>query len=667
MTLLAPLALLGLISLPVIYALYMREDAPDTFKVPTTRFWTEASSERGRRFKATCPPLTWLMLAQMLIALILVAALARPLVNVGFLTPAGGARQLFVLVDGSTSMNATDISPSRFAKAKDRATELVRGLAEDETATVLVLGSEVRMLGAGNGADQIALAGKLRDLTAPGGHADLRDALGVLRPLLSPRQRNEVVVITDGGLLGADALGPDDKIPASVKVEYIKGTGSYANVAITQATTRLSPRGGDEEEFFARVANYADAPATITLRPSFNDIPSATQPVTIAAGQTVDETFTMPRGTTKARLEVVAAQPDAFPADNIAEVVARGGRGGTKVSLITTQPGADTPLTRAIKATPNLKLDVHDAAEKSNLATLGASLLILDGVAPDLAGLPPRTPVLVVNPQAGGPLLNVTGVANNVSTPRLTDAGARDALLQDVDFGGILFNRLPVIERPTWASSLVETGQGPLLLSGEQNGRRIVVIAPPLSASVTNFVARVSFPVLMANITERLVPPSLPSSVAPGTNVALPAFEGADRITVTLPDGKSRVFPVGAERTPIPFGATETPGIYAVVYTGGGKEILTDAFTVNVGDELESDLRPRSPLDLSSIAGGSNPAQLAGDGQRRGVGVAPWLLAGVLLLLAAEWLIISRRGHGAGARFFSATPGSILRRKGRAA
>jgi hypothetical protein len=140
MTLLAPLALLGLVALPIIYALYMREDAPDVFAVPTLRFWSEATSERGRRFKAQRPPLTWLIIAQMLIALILVGALARPLVNFGFLRPSGGARQLFVVIDGSTSMGATDVQPTRFAKAKSRAADLIGGLASDETATVFVLG-----------------------------------------------------------------------------------------------------------------------------------------------------------------------------------------------------------------------------------------------------------------------------------------------------------------------------------------------------------------------------------------------------------------------------------------------------------------------------------------------------------------------------------------------
>jgi Ca-activated chloride channel family protein len=665
MTILAPLALIGLVALPIIYALYMREDAPDTFSVPTLRFWSEATSERGRHFRRQRPPLTWLMIAQMLIALILVGALARPLLNIGFLRPSGGAKQLFIVIDGSTSMGATDIAPTRFAKAKERASDLIGGLASDETATVMVLGSEVRLLGASDGVEQLALKEKLGGLTLPGGHADFQDAIGVLRPLLNPQQRNEVVVITDGGLLGTGALSPDDRIPASIRIDNVtlgENPAATANVAITQASTRVSQRNADEEEFFTRIANYANTPATVILRPFFNDIAAAEEQATIDAGQTIERTYTMPKGTTKARLEARTAQPDAFPADNTAEVVARGGRGSRAV-LVTTQPGANTPLVRALQSSPNIKLEVHDAAEKPDLAALGGSFLVLDGVAPDLANLPPRTPVLVVNPQAGGPLLNVTGVSSVVSPPRLTDAGTRDVLLKDVDFAGIRFNRLPLVAPPPWASALVETNEGPLLLSGEQGGRRIVVLTPPMLADATNFIARVSFPVLIANITDYLVPPALPGSVTPGNTVAIPPVEGAERVTITRPDGKSRTFPVGVDRTPIPFGATETPGTYQVVYTGGGKDLLTDAFTVNVGDELESDLRPGKALDLSLIAGGANTAGAADAPQRRGVGVAPWLLAGVLILLAAEWLIISRRSGTRSLRIGS--PSRSLR-KGRA-
>lgn len=665
MTLLAPLALLGLVALPVIYALYMREDAPDPFPVPTLRFWSEATSDRGRRFRRKRPPLTLLMVAQMLIALILVGALARPLLNFGFLRPSGGAKQIFIIVDGSTSMGAADVVPSRYAKAKERAISLVSDLAADETATVMVLGSEVRLLGAADGVEQLALNEKLRNLTLPGGHADFQDALGVLRPLLNAQQRNEVVVITDGGLLGTGALGPDDKIPASIRVENItggQGATSTANVAITQASTRVSQRNADQEQFFVRIANYADAPASATIRPFFNDIAAAEEQVTINPGQTIERTYDMPKGTTKAKLEARTPQPDAFPADNTAEVIARGGRGSRAV-LVSTRPGADTPLVRALKASPNIKLEIHDAAEKPDLAALGGSFLVLDGIAPDLSALPPRTPVLVVNPQAGGPLLNVTGVSGAVSPPRLTDAGTRDVLLKNVDFAGIRFNRLPLVSPPSWASTLVETNEGPLLLSGEQNGRRIVVLSAPLNADATNFISRQAFPIMMANITEYLVPPALPGSITPGNTVTIPPVEGAERVTVTRPDGKSRTFPVNADRTPIPFVATETPGTYQVVYTGGGKDVLTDAFTVNVGDELESDLRPGRAIDLSAIAGGANITPAAGAQQRRGVGVAPWLLAGVLILLAAEWLLISRRS---GARKARSRLPSFSLRKGRA-
>ncbi|MCA1668977.1 MAG: VWA domain-containing protein [Thermomicrobia bacterium] len=237
------------------------------------------------------------------------------------------------------------------------------------------------MLGAGDGTEQLALTAKVNALALPGGHADFQDALGVLRPLLNPQQRNEVVVITDGGLLGTGALSSDDKLPASIRVEDVtqgENPAATANVAITQAATRVSQTSTDQEEFFTRIANYAATPATVTLRPSFNDIASAEEPVTIAPGQTIERTYTMPKGTTKARLEARTPQPDAFPADNVAEVVARGGSGSRAV-LITTQPGTDTPLIRALKSSPNIKLEIHDAAEKPDLATLGGSFLVLVG------------------------------------------------------------------------------------------------------------------------------------------------------------------------------------------------------------------------------------------------------------------------------------------------
>ncbi len=113
-------------------------------------------------------------------------------------------------------------------------------------------------------------------------------------------------MITDGNLLGADALDPADKLPATIRVEYVTdGKGNTANVAVTQATTRASQRGTGDEEFFARIANYAETPSDVTLRPSFNDVPATEQKLNIGAGQTVDVTFEMPRGTTKARLEAV--------------------------------------------------------------------------------------------------------------------------------------------------------------------------------------------------------------------------------------------------------------------------------------------------------------------------------------------------------------------------
>ncbi len=104
--------------------------------------------------------------------------------------------------------------------------------------------------------------------------------------------------------------------------------------------------------------------------------------------------------------------------------MARGAR-GTKAVLITPRPSADTPLVRALRAASNVRLEVHDAAEKPDLGTLGGNFLVLDGVMPDLTNLPPRTPVLIVNPQTGGSLLNVTAVSNTIGRAHVSRTRAR--------------------------------------------------------------------------------------------------------------------------------------------------------------------------------------------------------------------------------------------------
>ncbi|HEX6140441.1 MAG TPA: BatA and WFA domain-containing protein, partial [Candidatus Limnocylindria bacterium] len=118
-----PLALIGLVSLPVIVAFYMlrlrRRDVP----VGSTFLWQQLV----RDVEANAPwqrlRFSWLLLVQLLIAALVVFAATRPFVTVTSELEAN----VVLIVDTSASMGATDPEGSRMAAARDQARAVVGG------------------------------------------------------------------------------------------------------------------------------------------------------------------------------------------------------------------------------------------------------------------------------------------------------------------------------------------------------------------------------------------------------------------------------------------------------------------------------------------------------------------------------------------------------------
>src|SRR3990170_466675 len=119
MSFISPLALLGLIFVPAVVAMYLLKLRRDDAVVPSTLLWqrlvadVEANApwQRLRR--------SLLLLLQILLVLILAALAARPFLE----RPAGLARDLVLVMDTSASMAATDVVPNRLTAAKGLAPE----------------------------------------------------------------------------------------------------------------------------------------------------------------------------------------------------------------------------------------------------------------------------------------------------------------------------------------------------------------------------------------------------------------------------------------------------------------------------------------------------------------------------------------------------------------
>ena len=109
---------------------------------------------------------------------------------------------------------------------------------------------------------------------------------------------------------------------------------------------------------------------------------------------------------------------------------------------------------------------------------------------------------------------------------------------------------------------------------------------------------------------------------------------GADVIKVERPPDGDTVRLDRGNRAEFGFGDTESVGVYLARWDGGGRP-----FAVNLFDERESDLRPRTTVTIGS------EQVVAGEGRDQPRELWKWAVLGGLLFLLAEWYVYNRRVH----------------------
>src|SRR5512133_119191 len=145
MSLLAPgLLLLGLLAGPILLLYMLKLRRRDTL-VSSNLLWEQILRDRQANTPWQRLKRNLLLLLQLLILAALVLALARPAVAVPSLT----SGSTVIVLDGSASMNATDAAPTRFDAARAKVRGLIEGLPANTPVTLILAGSEPRLLAAG--------------------------------------------------------------------------------------------------------------------------------------------------------------------------------------------------------------------------------------------------------------------------------------------------------------------------------------------------------------------------------------------------------------------------------------------------------------------------------------------------------------------------------------
>lgn len=658
MGLLAPLALIGLIAIPIIVAFYVLRLRRPTHPVSSTFLWQQLV----RDVEANAP---WqklrrslLLLLQLLLALLLAFVVARPFSE----HPAGLAKDLVLVIDASASMSATDVFPDRLTAAKRMAQEQLAQVPSDGRVSVIAAGDTARVV-ANEATDRGRISQAIESIGASTSASDLTDALKLANSLAKRARGAEVLVVTD------DAFSNSPDVNLDVPVRVLTVGRERDNQAIAALAVRADP-SGLKRTLFVSVANYSAATVGRSLQILADGTPVTARdlfldPLT-RADVVIDE---LPAGTSvvEARLtpatggDQPAGPPDYLPLDDAAWAIVPPDR-LRRVLLV--GPG-NVYIQNAFSLLPNVEL--YGATAEQWPTTTGKDkfdLIVFDGFVPtDL----PKKPVLAFAPPATSPLGVVTGTLTQFG---MGQPAADDPLLRGVDLTRLHIAKTQQMELPAWARAVLPGSDGPLLYAGLRDGVPTAVFAFDIRQS--DLPLQVAWPIMVSNLAGELL--GLNSTaldpLSPSSPVDIPISPDSQGVRVTLPDNSVVTLPPGATgASSVTFVSTSQVGVYraevipapapsgspAVNPTAsptpdasaspGGQVGTQDEpllFAVDMFSNDESNLRPGDGARLVALGTAAPPDQAAAGTARDEFW--PLLAALTLLVLVIEWLVYERDG-----------------------
>lgn len=636
-----------LLAVPIaIVLLYFLKLKRQPLEVPSTYLWSRTIEDlhvntiwqRLRR--------NLLLFLQLLLILLLILALLRPGWHGTRLTD----KRLIFLIDNSASMSATDEKPNRLEAAKQRALTLVDQMTTGDVAMVISFSDTAQTQSFTE--SRRALRRQIEAI-APTNHAtDIREALraaaGLANPGLTRLEDNQAIneslpatvyILSDGGF---PAL-PDFSLGALTPVFLPVGQPVTANLALVAFATDRNPQHPDRLQAFASVANFGSESAMVTLELLLDDASLDVVELTVKPGGETSWHFDLP-DLDEAVLKAVLQHEDALAVDNTAYTAINRPR---LARILVVSEGNEALRTALETEQVQLIADVAFAepavltdATHLNQAAAGAyDFLIYDRCQPKqlpqantlfFGSLPPGDAWKAGPP--GGP-------------PTIIDIDRSHPLTQLVDMSYVKIAEGQPLQPPTGSIVLFDSVLGPLLALAPREGFEDAVLGFPMfvqengeTVPNTTWQLRPSFPVFIYNAARYLGGSRGALTVAstgPGHTITLRSPAHIDRITVKNPRGATKQLRRTGQ-TPFAFTDTGELGVYEV--EEGPQSKVTQRFVVNLFDPRESNLQPRTALDL-----GHETVRAASSTEATRHELWKWLIAAGLVVLVFEWYVYNRR------------------------
>jgi hypothetical protein len=677
----------ALAGVPVgIIALYFLKLRRRPVRVPSTILWRRSLEDLHVNSLFQRLRRNLLLFLQLLAVALAMLALAGPQVK-----GTGATGQRFVLmIDNSASMSATDVAPSRLARAQEAAKKVVDAMDADDLAMVISFSDTARVESNYSG-DRRMLAYRIDSIEPTQSTTSLREGLQVAAGLANPSKQigegvaassvitPKLFIYTDGGFADVEGfslgnlepevvvIGPPP-LPYSPPAEGSSAGDERARVrnpSDNVAIVALQPRRDEDKpeihQLFGRVHNFrAEEVATEAqlyrhAADHPGDVGELVDAIALKLPPQSEQSFKFDLvDTGLAPYEVRLTVQDALDVDNRAFTVV----GTTRKAQVL----AITPGNRYLVDT----LKTPSAAERADITVLSPEesqgeaivrdlkggrydLVIYDGVKPDS---PPEANALYFGQFPPGPAY---AKSKEVPQPVVLDWDIAHPIMQYIrDLSLVYIAMARIVELPPGAKSLIDSDKGSLAFLAPREGFIDVVVTFPLIEGTTpntTWFRYISFPLFILNSIQAMgnVREGAGDEVAkPGQPVVLHAETTNREIQVTSADGRD------TEKVPR---SPQGTFIYNHAYKAGEylarwepKGMLP--FAVNLFDFRESDLAPRglvpegapaSQAETYKIKIGYNP--VTGTSRPPNVQKDIWWYFALLVLgvLLVEWYVYNRR------------------------
>ncbi|MBE3559407.1 MAG: BatA and WFA domain-containing protein [Ktedonobacteraceae bacterium] len=612
MNLLVPAALAFSAIIPIILLLYFMRPKRQERTIGSTLLWRQALQDLQASRPWQRLRITPLLLLQLLAAIVIVLILARPAIFSS--SPITG--NTVIILQASASMQATDVAPSRFENARSSINDFIDTLGPNDRLSLITMAHTPQVLIA-DSADKNQLHAAVQRARVTNQDADLEQALSLATSLAQGRANAQILVIGDGHV-----INPNQQLIVPVPVRYMR-VGTDAPNAALMALSARTQRG--KPVAFAQVANYSHQQRSIPVELRADNRLVSVQTVTLTPGATgAVQWNTLPPNARFLHARLLTQ--DVMSVDHEAWAIVGSPFHG-RVLLVTK---GNLYLQTALRLQDNVDLfeTTPDKYVKSDLY----DLTIFDGFVPPTL---PAGAIFFINPPNGSYPFGTSG--QEVKVSRITPGSDTLNLLANMNLSSIrTLSAAHQIKPAAWAQPIIESPETPLLLAGEQNNKRMAVLAFDLHAS--DLPLQPSFPILVHNLTQWFLPPPVggDGQIAPGVPVTIQLWPGADKVTITGPGADQQPVQVGPPV--MPFTRTDQTGIYQVTQHVRGQN-LNGAFVINLFNPAQSRLAPAKALPVLHSTDFTPGGNTISHELRE---IWPWIAALLLLVLCAEWWLFSR-------------------------